>query len=143
MITTNALRKAMRDIAAKKGDFTLFALFKRANGIGKWDIVVSAPWLDGSLKTSRELVDLLAKSIGRKSLPQFARVETVLGHDPTVKFILKTFPIEDGERRIGSNDLFGLEMEDAIILRAKRPESKKPARKAPRLTAVGSARVQR
>jgi hypothetical protein len=52
VIPTGVLRKAMHEIAAKKGDFTLFALFKRADGLGRWDLVVSAPWLEGSTRPS-------------------------------------------------------------------------------------------
>jgi hypothetical protein len=141
----HTFRKALRDIAAKKGDFTLFALLKRANGIGRWDLVVSAPWLDGRLETTRKLVDLVVKSIGRKSLLELGGVETVFAHDPTVKFIIKNFPVDDGERRLDRpTELFGLEMSEGIILRAKPPERKKPARKAPLPTAAAaSARARR
>jgi hypothetical protein len=45
VIAIGAFRKAMNLIASQKGDFTLYALFKRANGVGNWDLVVSAPWL--------------------------------------------------------------------------------------------------
>jgi hypothetical protein len=42
---------------------------------------------------------------------------------------LAEFPVADGEpeRRMRNIDLFGLEMKEAIILRAKRPRSKNPA----------------
>lgn len=145
MNVARAYRKAMLDIAAKKGDFTLFALFMRASGVGKWDLYVSAPWLDDRLETTRKLVDLVVKSIGRKSLLELAGVKTVFPHDPTVKFIIKNFPVEDGERRLESpQELFGLEMAEGIILRAKQPERKKPARKATRPTAAAtSARAHR
>ena len=130
MIAIDALRRAMHQIASQKGDFTLFALFRRANGLGRWDLVVSAPWLEsGNLKVRGELVDLLAKSIGRKSLVEFARVEPIPSNNPTVKFILANIPVDDGERRIQSTDLFDLQIEEAIILRAKRPVPKKPARR--------------
>ena len=43
MIATSRLRKAMRDIAAEKGEFTLFGLFMRTDAPGTWDLVVSAP----------------------------------------------------------------------------------------------------
>ena len=116
----------MHEIAVKKGDFTLFALFRRANGLGDWDLVVSAPWLDSdTLKVLNELVDLLAKSIGRKALAQLARVQIIPGNDPTLKYILKNFPVDDGEHHLQSTELFGLEMEAGIILRAKRPSRKK------------------
>jgi len=57
-------------------------------------------------------------------LGSLARVEVVPDNDPTVKFILANFPVddeEDGECHITNTDLFGLQIEEAIILRAKRP----------------------
>jgi hypothetical protein len=133
----------MHEIAAKKGDFTLFALFKRADGLGRWDLVVSAPWLEGGkLKVLSELVDLVAKSMGRKRLTELARVETVPGDDPTVKSILDSLPVDDDdtERRIQNVDFFGLQIEEAIIVRAKRPERKKAVRKALQPAGAGASR---
>jgi hypothetical protein len=55
MISISKLRKAMRDIAAKKGEFTFFGLLRRADAPGTWDLVVSAPWLGkGKLKALGE-----------------------------------------------------------------------------------------
>lgn len=141
VIPTGVLRKAMHEIAAQKGDFTLFALFRRADAPGTWDLVVSAPWLEGGkLKALGQLVELLARSIGRESLSQFSRVEMVPSDNRTVKFILDNIPIDDGERRIQSTDLFGLQIEEAIILRAKRPIQRRPARKALHPAGAGSSR---
>lgn len=42
-ISTAKLRRAMRKIAAKQGDFTVFGLVMRADDPGSWDLVVSAP----------------------------------------------------------------------------------------------------
>jgi hypothetical protein len=118
-----ALRKAMHEIAAKKGDFTLFALFRRADAPGTWDLVVSAPWLEkGQLKATSELVELLSDSIGEPSLREFARIAPVGKDHPAVKFILANLQVDDGELRIQSTDLFGLEIDEAIIFRAKGPE---------------------
>ena len=84
-------------------------------------MVVSAPWLEtGNLKALRELVELLSKSLGESNLRDFSRVETVGDDDPTLNLILSRFPVEDGELRVSRPGLFGLEIEDAIILRAKR-----------------------
>ena len=140
MIATGVFRKAMNEIASRKGDFTLFALLRRANAPGTWDLVVSAPWLEsGNLKVLRELVDLLGKSIGRDSLVQLSRVEAVPGDNRTVKFILDNIPVDDGARRLHSTDLFDLQIEEAIILRAKRPGPNKTARKAPHPMSAGSS----
>jgi hypothetical protein len=141
VIATTALRHAMHDIAAKKGEFTLFALFRRADAPGTWDLVVSAPWIEsGKLKTTSEFVKLLADSIGTESLNQFARVQTVSEESPAVKFLLANCPVDDREIRLQSTDLFGLDIEEAIIFRAKRPDEKKPAGKSLQPAAAGSSR---
>ena len=148
MKATAALRRAMHAIAARKGDFTLFALFMRADAPfmradapGTWDLVVSAPWLERrKLEALKELVDLLAKSIGKQALQQLSRVEAIPGDDPNVRHILKSVPVEDGERHIESNDLIALQIERAIIFRAWRPNAKKPAGKEPHPVAAGVSR---
>lgn len=121
MISTSKLRKAMRDIAAKKGDFTLFGLFMRADAPGTWDLVVSAPWLEqGKLKALGEFTKLLSESIGEDSLREFSRIATVSRRDPALHALMSAFSVDDGELRVKRSNLFGLEIEDAIILRAKR-----------------------
>lgn len=124
MITNATLRKAMQVIAAKKGDFTLFALFMRSDAPGTWDLVVSAPWLEkGRLKATSELVELLSDSIGEGSLHDFSRIATVGKDHPAVRFILANLPVDDGELRVRSTDLFGLQIDEAIIFRARRPSA--------------------
>ena len=120
MIETQRLKKAMREIASKKGQFTLFGLFMRADAPGRWDLVVSAPWLEqGKLKALSEFTELLSESIGEKSLSELSRIVTLKPGDPGMKAVMAAFSVEDGELRVQHSNLFGLEIEDAIILRAK------------------------
>jgi hypothetical protein len=143
MIDTGRMRRAMHDMAAQKGDLTLFALLRRADAVGgMWDLVVSAPWFKNStLAATQEVVDLLTKSLGRKALLQFSRVVALTGDDPTVRFFLKNVPVEDGERRIQGTDLFGMRIEEAIVLRAKGPEPVRPRGKvAPSMFSTSSRR---
>jgi hypothetical protein len=112
----------MRDIAKRKGEFTLFAKIRRSDAPGTWDLVVSAPWLEeGKLKSTSELVELLSDSIGEASLHEFSRIATVGADHPTVRFMLQNLPVDDGELRVQSTDLFGLHIEEAVVFRAKRP----------------------
>ena len=123
MINTNVLRKAMHEIAAKRGDFTLFALLMRADGPGTWDLVVSAPWLESrKLRATSEFVRLLAQSIGEESLQQFSRVLALNSADAPLKFILENIPVEDGEIRIENTDLLGMQIKEGIILRSMKPK---------------------
>ena len=128
MISVPTLRKAMHEISSQKGDFTLFGLFMRSDAPGTWDLVVSAPWLeDGKLKALSEFVHLLTNSIGEQAFRDLSRVQTVGEESPALKKILSAFSVEDGEVRIRQSNLFGLEIEDAIILRAQRPKSRMSA----------------
>jgi hypothetical protein len=123
MINTNLLRKAMDEIAAKKGEFTLFALLKRPDAFGEWDLVVSAPWLgSGDLKVTREFVRMLTRSIGEGFLQQLSRVVVLASDEPRVKFIRENLPVEkgEGELKVQSTDLLGLQIQEAIILRAEK-----------------------
>lgn len=133
----------MHEIAAKKGDFTLFALLSRTHSPGGWDLVVSAPWIEaGQLKAVEELVELLTKSLGKGSLHEFSRIATVGSDERAVKFILENLPVEDGELRVRNTDLFGLQIENGIIFRAKAPNkaSTKLPNRTLHSTAGGSAR---
>ena len=148
MNITRALRLAMHEIAKSKGDFTLFALFMpadaplmRADDPGTWDLVVSAPWLErGRLKAHRELVDLLAKLIGKRALMQLSRVEPVAADDPRIRFILKGIPVEDGEQHIQNTDLMGMQIERGIVFRAWKPRARKSASKELHPVAAGLSR---
>jgi hypothetical protein len=123
-IPTKQFRKAMREIAAKNGDFTLFALFQRANGLGSWDLVVAAPWLKtGGCRDISKVVDGMEEAIGRKHFRHLAQVAVVDEKQPEVKSILAGLPVEDGEVHLGRNDLFGHEMLQAVIFRAMKPRA--------------------
>ena len=111
----------MRDIAAEKGEFTLFGLFMRGDAPGTWDLVVSAPWLaNGKLKAVGELTHLLSRALGEKTLQQLSRIVTLSEDNPGLDAILSAFPTEEGEVRVPKSNLFGLDIEDGYIFRAKR-----------------------
>lgn len=141
MIATSSLRKAMHEIAAQKGDFTLFGIFMRSDAPGTWDLVVGAPWLDkGKLRATSEFVKLLTESIGEEALRNFSRIQTVASESPALKALLAAFSVDDGEVRVQHSNLFGLDIEEAIILRAKRPELDPLSNKVLHPTAGGSSR---
>lgn len=141
MITSKTLRRAMHKMAAKKGDFTLFATFMRSNGLGLWDLVVAAPWLNKErYKAMREVAGLLREAVGKSAISGFAKVVPVDADDPSVQFILTNLPVEDGEIRIKKPDLFDLEFDEAIIFRAKKPAANRngAARRKAEPVAVGA-----
>jgi len=120
MIDIEKLRRAMRDIAAKKGQFTLFALFRREDGPDGWDLVVSAPWLEkGKLKALGEFSEQLKASVGEKQLREISRIATINQDDPALSATLSAIHVEDGVEEVRDSVFFGLRIEHAIFLRAK------------------------
>lgn len=120
MIDIEKLRRAMREISAKKGDFTLFALFRREDAPEGWDLVVSSSWLEeGKLKALGEFAEALKGSIGEKQLRALSRIVTIRHDDPALKAILSSIQVDDGVAEVRESVFFGLRVEHAIFMRAK------------------------
>ena len=73
-----------------------------------------------------------------ESAQDFKGLQSVKTHD--LDILLRFSGVEDGERHIQNTELFGLQIERAIIFRAWRPEAKKPASKELHPVAAGSSR---
>lgn len=50
------LRAAKRAITSAHGPFVLFVLAEREEALGKWDLLVSAPWLEAIRKGIQQMV---------------------------------------------------------------------------------------
>lgn len=121
MIDIEKFRRAMREIAARKGDFTLFALFRLEDAPYGWDLVVSSSWLEqGNLKNLAELADALKDSIGEKQLRELSRIVTIKQSDPALKAILSEVRVDDEVIEVHDSVFFDLRVAHAIFLRAKR-----------------------
>lgn len=119
--TLTRLRAAMHAIAERKGEFTLFGVFLRSEPPDDWDLVVAAPWLNKrKFKAVGEIVELLAESVGRDILLQLSSVQTLEEGNPALEAVLSAVTVDDGEMRIQNSSFSGLEIEDAVIMRAMR-----------------------
>jgi hypothetical protein len=128
MIDHKKLLSAMDAISEEKGPFDLFGLFLREDATNRWDLVVSAPWIeDGRLKSFSELVALLAKHIGKKEMKELSRVVSVNADDPALAAVTRAFSIERGTIEVKDSMLFGMLVKHAFIFRAQRPSRKQSA----------------
>lgn len=129
MIELEKLRKVMKELAEERGEFTLFGLFLREESPDKWDLVLSAPWLEeGKLKALGEFVERLSSVIGEEGVLTLSRIVTLNRNDPTLNAILKALQIDDGSVLVRDSDFFGVQIKEAHVLRAKRPPEPTPAR---------------
>ena len=117
-ISLEKLRKVMNAIAEKKGEFSAFAVVMRVNTPWLWDLVVAAPWLkSGIFASAGEVFRLLEKQLGKRALRRLGVL--VLPNTSETRAELAELNIDGGETRIYRRRLFGTEVEEAIILRAK------------------------
>jgi hypothetical protein len=110
-----------RDAAQAHGPFTLFALFERSDAFGRWDVVVSAPWLtedrDGILTITQPLV----RHFSSDEIARLSRVVPLSTESDFVKTVLRLAPLaKDGFIEI-RDTLYGVELERAYILAAQDP----------------------
>lgn len=121
MINIEKFRRAMREIAAKKGPFTLFALFQRQNAIDGWDLVVSSSWLEPlRLKQLTAFANSLKSIVGVKQLLELAQIVPIDKDDPALKAVLSTVQIDDGVVEVHHVIFFDQQIKHAIFLTAKR-----------------------
>src|ERR1041384_295079 len=121
MIQIDKLRRVMEEVSAERGEFELFGLFLREEAQDKWDLVISAPWLEeGKLEALGEFVEKAASIIGEQELLTLSRIITLNHDDPNLNAILEAVQVDDGLRELSNPNFFGLEIKRAYILRAKR-----------------------
>ena len=128
-------REAEQEISAERGEFTLFGLFERLDIYGKYDGVVSAPWLKEDGDSIRLIFSLVRAAIGHdKWISKIGGIFVVSEHGPfaaAVREALPNGPIQHGRTRITNFFYDGEIIRDAVIITSVEPaaETLKPKRK--------------
>ncbi len=109
-----------KELTDEKGDFVLFGLFLREGSPNKWDVVVSAPWLDES---SIESLDFMIKRIQSKlELQEQLMMSAVLVLDPSQEFVKEMneeVRVEHGNVKLMDYIFNGMGIERAHIITSK------------------------
>ena len=120
MIEIKQLRRVMNEITKEKGKFALFGLFLRDDALDKWDLVISAPWLEeNKLKGLGEFVEKMASIVGEEQFLTLSRVVTLNHDEPSLKAILHEVQVDNDFVELKGRNLFGLPINHAYILQAK------------------------
>ena len=113
-----------RAIAAEKGDFVLFALVQREEGIGLWDLLISAPWLGTK---EAETLDFFARKLKETltngEMMRLSRIVLFPPDDPRVQQILQLVKpsVNHGHVELSSWALSSMPISHAHILTAAAP----------------------
>ncbi len=112
-----------REVSSEKGDFILFGLFCREDAADKWDLVVSAPWLQSDLK---EGLDYLAKKVRAKltgkELLSLSGIIALAPDDPVVAAVRKSVKDTRHEKvELKDQDFAGVQVAYACISTSTAP----------------------
>jgi len=121
MIDRGKFGQIRDEVVADRGDLTLFALFLREGVEDRWDLVVSASWLDRDKAAGlKYLTKKLTAKLTEREILELSRVVVVAQNDPALRKLLRETNVEDGEVRELENLQFaGLSLSRAVIFEAK------------------------
>ena len=107
-------------IAVKKGDFTLFALFLREAAPNRWDLMVSAPWLGSNSEAAvRYLVGEIKSTLGDEFLVPLSRIVVLDPNDTAVRSLNQAIKVEHGSVEVRDSNFFGLPIKHAYLITSK------------------------
>lgn len=119
MIDITKFEKFYRKIHAEKESFRLFGLLLRAEAPGKWDLVVSAPWLEqGKLKALEEFIEKMSAVVGEHEVLQLSRVITLNHDEPALIEILRQVHKVEETTELRDINIAGMEISHAVIFAA-------------------------
>ncbi len=115
------LRNLERQAAEEKGPFSLFGLFLRADAPDKWDLVVSAPWIDDNKEESLSyMAESLRASLAAEELLNLSRIVLVEQNNPGLEAVQRAMHVEHGVVEIKDCNFFDLEIKSALIITSQR-----------------------
>jgi len=116
--TREKLALLEREVSDEKGEFSLFGLFLRedAQDEDKWDLLVSALWLDADKKKG---LSYLAKEIQERLEPDellsISRIVVLERGNPILEAIHKTVNVKHGKVEVKDSNFFGVQITQACI----------------------------
>ncbi len=110
-----------KEMAAEKGPFLLFALFMPQHGYGKWDVLVSAPWLDRGVRECWQYITRnIQQAITMEELLKISRVVIIEYDHPDLEEVYEMVDVEHGLAEIKDEVFFEVEIRWAYFITSRR-----------------------
>jgi hypothetical protein len=108
------------EIIAEKGDLSFFALFLREGIEDRWDLLVSASWLDRDKAVGRRyLTRKLIAKLSDREIVELSRIVIIERADPGLRKLLNEITVENGEiRELKDLQFAGQSLSRAMIFAA-------------------------
>ena len=104
-------------LAHQKGDFKLFALFLRDGSPGRWDVLVSAPWIDADKQQALKIItEQLTTRLNKDELISLSRVVIIKQDNEGLSAVYQFLPAENEIAEIYDKNFFGLDIKQAFLI---------------------------
>ncbi len=109
--------KIEKYLASQKGEFKLFALFLREGSPGKWDVLVSAGWIDANKQQALKIItEQLTTKLNKKELISLSRVVVISQDNEALSTINQFMPVGNQIAEIHDKTFFGLDIKQAFFI---------------------------
>jgi hypothetical protein len=106
-----------RHIATEKGDFALFALLLRADAEDKWDLLISAPWLETDKKASLAYVaNKIREQLTTQELLSLSRIVLLEKGNPVLEALRGMVQVQHGMGEVSDSIVFGVPIKHAYLI---------------------------
>ena len=125
--TLERLQKAERRIAEERGDFVMFALLHRKDGLWDiWDVVFSAPWVDEIRPwQAYEIMDReLKKDLLIEDFHRFARYVVVPTDSDWIEEFAESYTVEHGRKMFRNREFLERDIRQGFIFTCRAPLKK-------------------
>jgi len=114
-----------RELSEERGRFNLFALFLREESANKWDLLVSADWIDEDKSDSLKVISKkVQEKLSKKEIVNLSRIVLIEENNPSLVAIQKAINVEHESAEIKDDNFFGLEIKHAFVITSGRSTAK-------------------
>lgn len=112
-----------KEISVEKGDFYLFALFRREDAADRWDLVVASPWLEADEKQGLNyLADKVRAALTEEELLSLSKIVVLEADNPVVEAVRKSVQeTRHGRIELENRDFAGVQVAHACISTSTAP----------------------
>lgn len=120
----NKIRIAIDDLEKENSLLLICALFLRKEPLKKWDILISAPWLNPQEMKSYDIVSKKLRNVlGDSDLVKFSRIVLLKTDDPVVLYLQKLGQSFSGNvKKLNEKQLsevFHFNIKQALLLKCR------------------------
>lgn len=119
----NKLRLIEQETSREKGEYDLFALFLREDSPNKWDILISASWIENKGDALNYLAKKIQNSFTQNELLMISRIVLIDGNNPYLPELQQAINVEHAFAEIKDSTFFGLQIKQGFLITSQRRQA--------------------